>query len=581
VSSSGNTATLRPRPLPAAVGAYAILAMLGEGGMGVVYKARQRSLNRLVALKMISAGPHAGTQARARFHTEGQAIARLRHPHVVQIYELGEHEGLPYYSMELLEGGSLAARLADGPMPPRAAAELVQTLAAAVQYAHQMQVLHRDLKPANILLTEAGQPKIADFGLAKLLDSEDGHTRSDMALGTPSYMAPEQAAGRSAEVGPAVDVYALGAVLYHALTGKPPFRGADRAETLRQVREQEPLLPSQERPEVTRELDAICLKCLAKDPAQRYVSALALADDVARWLRGEQTVARPPRYPSWLVRWLRISAIVLCLLAIFIVIAATVIYWRDPQRRLEPIEAALAAGQSVRLLGETGEPRWYRWRSASTRSQSALAEDGTFEISSWKSACRVELLPSMPQRDYRITAEVRHVSGDRLGSCGIYFMNNIYPVDKEEVQYGIVLRLDGVSRPKQGPFPGNPLILEGRLYCDGIDEVNLDSGFVLPRDAENLIQPWATFPWHILELTVSPASIRITLDEKPAGTVTTRQLEQELLFFHAHAGGRMSNYLRQLPPDAGPTPRGGLGLFVSRATATFRNVVVTPLAGEP
>ncbi|MEA2632181.1 MAG: eukaryotic-like serine/threonine-protein kinase, partial [Chloroflexota bacterium] len=220
------------------VGQYALHERIGQGGMGVVYRAQQVPLKRMVALKMISGGHHAASQTVARFIREGKAIARLRHPNVVQIYDLGESEGLPYYAMELVEGGNLQAKLAGGPFEPRAAAELVRTLAEAVEFAHQVGVVHRDLKPANILLTGTGAPKITDFGLAKMLDADSEglttapFTASNMILGTPSYMAPEQAEGRADEIGRATDVYALGAILYALLIGRPPFAGGSKVKIL-------------------------------------------------------------------------------------------------------------------------------------------------------------------------------------------------------------------------------------------------------------------------------------------------------------------------------------------------------------
>jgi serine/threonine-protein kinase len=275
-----------------AIGGYEILGELGRGGMGVVYQARQARPGRLVALKMILAGRHAGPERRARFLAEADAIARLQHAHIVQIYEVGEHEGLPFLSLEYLPGGSLARKLGGAPLPPLEAAALVEKLARAVQYAHEHGVVHRDLKPANVLFTEDGTPRVTDFGLAK--QERPDLTSSGAVLGTPSYMAPEQAAGDSRIVGPAADVYALGAILYECLTGRPPFRAATVLETLDQVRAQEPVPPRQLQPKVPRDVETICLKCLAKQPEQRYASAAALADDLQRFLQGAPVLACPP-----------------------------------------------------------------------------------------------------------------------------------------------------------------------------------------------------------------------------------------------------------------------------------------------
>jgi serine/threonine-protein kinase len=338
-SGVGSTVDLQPASGPPnaqgtgasprfSVPGYEVLDVLDRGGMGIVYRARQVALKREVALKMILAGPHAGPAQRARFRTEAEALARLRHPNIVQIYEVGEIEDRPYFAMEYVEGGSLAERLAGTPLPSRSAAELTETLARAVEYAHGRGILHRDLKPANILLQqesgvrsqESGDeaassssgfsPRISDFGLARRLDagaeSADGcQTSTGAVLGTPSYMAPEQAEGKPGKIGPAVDVYALGAILYEMLTGRPPFQGETTLDTLEQVRVQEPVPPRRLQPKVPRDLETICLKCLEKEPHRRYPSAAALADDLRRFLAGQPILARPASLWNQGVRWAR------------------------------------------------------------------------------------------------------------------------------------------------------------------------------------------------------------------------------------------------------------------------------------
>jgi serine/threonine protein kinase/WD40 repeat protein len=315
-----------PRAKPTVVG-YEILEELGRGGMGVVYKARQLGLNRLVALKMILAGSHADPAQLTRFCTEAKAVARLQHPNIVQIYDVGEQEGRPYFSMEFVDGPSLALEAGGTPQPAREAADLIQTLARAMHTAHQKGIIHRDLKPANILfqkvassqhsvasraddgslptdyrlLTTGYFPKITDFGLAKQLDGRLGQTASGMIVGTPSYMAPEQANGRSGPVGAAVDVYALGAILYELLTGRPPFKAATQLDTLRQVVSDEPVPVSRFHLKVPRDLTTICMKCLQKEPNRRYQSALALAEDLERFLANQPILAR--RTPGWERAW--------------------------------------------------------------------------------------------------------------------------------------------------------------------------------------------------------------------------------------------------------------------------------------
>jgi WD40 repeat protein len=277
---------------------YEILERLGRGGQGHVYKARQHSPDRVVALKVLSAG------SLSRFRGEADAVARLQHPHIVQIHAVGEHHGRPCLVLEFCAGGSLADRLDGKPQPPRFAASFVETLARAVHAAHEAGVVHRDLKPANVLLTADGTPKVADFGLAKRLDEEGGPTHTGAVFGTPAYMAPEQA-GDAKHVGPAADVYGLGALLYELLTGRPPFQGATALDTLEQVRTKDPVPPRRLRPKTPRDLETVCLKCLAKSPARRYATALELAEDLRRFLAGEPIRARRVSGVERAWKWLR------------------------------------------------------------------------------------------------------------------------------------------------------------------------------------------------------------------------------------------------------------------------------------
>ncbi|TWU19925.1 protein kinase domain-containing protein [Allorhodopirellula heiligendammensis] len=284
---------------------YDVLEILGSGGMGVVFSARHRKLNRTVAIKMLRSGPFASHAEKLRFAREFHAIAALQHPHIVQIYDVGETEGRSFFSMELLEGGSLAERLAGTPQPDRQAAEKIFVLAGAVEFAHSNGVVHRDLKPANVLLSADGILKVVDFGLARHMDRDPAITVSGMRLGTPSYMAPEQARGDCKVVGTSVDVYALGAILYEMLTGRAPFRAETVAETQRQVIELEVLAPSHINASVPRDLETICLKCLRKLPEQRYASASELADDLKRFLNREPIHARPVGRVERLASWIR------------------------------------------------------------------------------------------------------------------------------------------------------------------------------------------------------------------------------------------------------------------------------------
>ena len=350
-----------PAGFPAIPG-YDIHAELGHGGMGVVYEAKQIALGRIVALKMILAGGRPSKADLARFRTEAEAVARLQHPAIVQIHETGVHDGLPYFSLEYVAGGSVDRKLQGAPLPPPDAARLTELLAQAMEAAHQKNILHRDLKPANIFLmpTEetpgvpiedrAGKsaryfPKIGDFGLAKKLEAADAAalTHSGAIMGTPSYMAPEQASGDSSAMKPAVDVYALGAILYELLTGRPPFRAATVLDTLQQVIHQEPVPPSRLNAATPRDLETICLKCLQKEPGKRYGSARALADDLERFRKGEPILARP-------VGWLEVS-------------------WRWCRRK--PAAAGLIAASLLLVFGTFSTMFWYVQDQAKRRADTA------------------------------------------------------------------------------------------------------------------------------------------------------------------------------------------------------------------
>jgi serine/threonine protein kinase len=309
--TSDDPAAAAPPQIPG----FVILDVLGRGGMGVVYKARDLHHKRLVALKMILVGDLAGKQELARFRTEAQAIARLQHPNIVQLYESGEFDGRPFFSLELIEAGSLADQLDGTPWPARKAARLVRTLARAVHHAHQSSIIHRDLKPANVLLAADGTPKITDFGLAKQLDTSGCHTPSDAVLGTPSYMAPEQA-GQAQRVGPAADVYALGAILYELLTGEPPFQGATTLDIIMQVVADDPVSPRLLRPNLPGDLETICLKCLRKDPSKRYPSAQALANDLRRFVADEPVRAKRSRPWDAAIQWARRNRAIALLMAV-------------------------------------------------------------------------------------------------------------------------------------------------------------------------------------------------------------------------------------------------------------------------
>lgn len=399
-----------------------ILEEIGRGGMGVVYRARQVKLDRVVALKMILAESHANPKSLARFRTEAQAVARLSHPNFVQIYEIGERDGFPYFSMEFVEGGSLARKLGGGPLPVRQAAQIIETLARATHVAHERGIVHRDIKPANILLTHGGEPKITDFGLAKIVTgvSSVNPSRSETLVGTPAYMAPEQARGEGQELGPLADVYALGATLYEMLTGVPPFQAATALETLLLSLNQDPIPPGRLRTNLPRDIETICLKCLEKEPRRRYASAEALADDLHAFLGGAPIAAQPASRLERAVRWSRRQPVRAVLVGSGTVatLGLLVGFWASN---------ALVVS-AVAVLGLLAGGSWHH-----ARLQSALRELAQQQLSAERHAERLHLLGEMTRRLMTITDvdKLLFLLGETACRVANAELATIYLIDRE------------------------------------------------------------------------------------------------------------------------------------------------------
>jgi WD40 repeat protein len=359
---------------PRAFGPYELLEEVARGGMGIVYRARQTKINRVVAVKVMAAGQFAAPDFVKRFRTEAEAAASLDHPNIVPIYEVGECEGQPFFSMKFVESGSLAARIAtrEFQISNRAAAALLAKLARAVHFAHQRGILHRDIKPGNVLLDAQGEPHLTDFGLAKLVEKDSTLTRTMAMLGTPSYMSPEQARGEAKQLTTAADVYGLGAVFYELLTGQPPFAGGTTMETVRQVLEKEPRRPSVLKPGIDKDLETICLKCLEKDPARRYASAEALGADLERWERHEPVVARPPSaayklQKSWSRNKLAYSAGIAVVLALVVGLSLASAGWHQARKERDEALAARAGEAAQRRVAESA-------RTAAEQAETAAAQ---------------------------------------------------------------------------------------------------------------------------------------------------------------------------------------------------------------
>jgi WD40 repeat protein/predicted Ser/Thr protein kinase len=362
------------------LGDYELLEEIARGGMGIVFKARQVSLNRMVAVKLISAGALATPELVKRFRAEAEAAASLSHPNIVPIYEIGEHQGQHYFSMALIDGSNLSARLAHRPLGDlRAASQMISTLARAVHFAHQRGILHRDLKPGNVVLDGEDKPYLTDFGLAKVVQGDSTLTRTHAVLGTPAYMAPEQARGDTKDVTIEADVYGLGAVLYETLTGAAPFGGSTSFETIRQVLDQEPRRPSSSNPAVDRDLETICLKCLEKDGTRRYASAQALAEDLDRWLGHEPIRARPSTALEFVGKWVRrrpaVAALTASLaLALIGGVIGVTLEWRQAVGQRKRADQN-ASSLRQHLYGSDMAVAWQSWAEGDVRRTRELLDE--------------------------------------------------------------------------------------------------------------------------------------------------------------------------------------------------------------
>jgi serine/threonine-protein kinase len=574
VSIAPESGALSESPLAMrTLGNYDLLEELGRGGMGVVYKAVQRRADRLVAVKLILGGAASGQGTRERFQSEVQALAKLRHPNIVPVFEVGDEEGCPYFSMEYMPGGSLAEHAKRARLPAAEAAAIVEQLAGAVGAAHAVGVLHRDIKPGNVLLDQDGVPKLTDFGLAKRMDRDEGLTYTGLVLGTPGYMPPEQARGER-ELTPAADVYSLGATFFALLTGRPPFAGQSFQETLNKVLEEDPPRLRTERPDVAGDLEAVCLKCLEKDPARRYATAQALADDLARWRQGVSTVARPQSLAQRVLRQARrklrtvaIAAGLVVSTVLAVVFAAMIVNrMRDP---LVAIDASLARGERVVLIGATGNPKWHKWELGSgSVSDTAL----TFEVFCFGTGY-VELAPSTRHAHFRLSAEFQSdESTERDSWAGVYFGRTSATIPEGQGLRAIEVRLfdDRATLKPLIPGKGDSLSVQDFLRVSAVDEpakpqgVPLASGWLLESPEQKQAVPPHIKPWRRLVVEVQSDGIRTRLfpsENAPPVKASPYPTPLEKL------------PQRPIALDA----RGGCGLLVRNARVYFRNVILEPL----
>jgi WD40 repeat protein/tetratricopeptide (TPR) repeat protein len=432
-SAASSGATQPPGP---SIPGYQILEELGRGGMGVVYKARQIGLNRPVALKMILAGELAGEEELARFRLEAEAVARLQHPHIVQIHEIGEASTGPYFSLEYVEGGSLDKKINGTPLPGHQAARLVETLARAMHAAHEQGIIHRDLKPQNVMLTAAGEPKITDFGLAKKLDGAKGRTRSGAIVGTPSYMAPEQAGGQAKEIGPAADIYAMGAILYELLTGRPPFRAETPLDTVLQVLSEEPIPPTKLNAKVPRDLETICLKCLRKEPRRRYATAEDLAEDVRRFQAKEPISARAT--PAWerTLKWVRrrpAAAILILVIVLALGGSTAAAMWYIGQLRDFNAELEAAAQREKRKADEANyQSGLAKKREADARRERIKAE----QLATAEKAARAKELKAREKAEEALAHSETMVAQSQWNQGNVFLAHQVLAKVRPRYRFG-------------------------------------------------------------------------------------------------------------------------------------------------
>jgi serine/threonine protein kinase len=564
-------------------GDYELLGLIGRGGMSVVYKARQKSLNRLVALKMIRADLLATADDIRRFRREAETAAELDHPAAVPIFEVGQWggEGLDapiiYFSMKLIDGCDLASwcRQAPDGVDERRIAHVLAMAAKALQHAHQRGILHRDLKPSNVLLDREERVYVMDFGLAARLRPEPSLTQTGALIGTPCYMPPEQAAGVK-DLTPAADVYGLGATLYALLTGRPPFQGASVFDTIQLVKTSEPVPPRRHRPGVDRALEAICLKCLAKLPGDRYASAAALADELEHWLASQPTIAKPERWPERLRRTLRRhrkkAALVLAVAALVVLMLAGSGLPSDWLSKKSQAESRTENEPTVLVAEKNGPLVPSRWVTGGKTHFDFLAQDGTFTVESIDKAL-LELMPNLTHDHFWLEADIRHNNVHALeSSAGLYFAH-----DRFQSQVGMGHSFTSVFFNDLTDFDtlfpnnkqGNPLTVRREVILEPI----------MVGPAQGMGPMWYFPPacrngsagvWRNLKTQLTGEALTVWWDGTPVQRVSRDHIRQCSL----PADSRCDTAQLQFEP------RGGLGIYVHNASASVRNVRLTPIVDE-
>jgi serine/threonine-protein kinase len=552
------------RPASGTVGNYELLAEVARGGMGIVYKARHATRGQIVALKMMRADD-ADPQHVERFDREVRAATWLKHANIVPVYEVSRHHGEPYYTMEFVPGGSVAHHRVRLLAEPRAVLTLMAQVAEAVQYAHERGVIHRDLKLGNVLLAADGTPKVTDFGLAKLGDGDMNLTKTGAALGTVPYMAPEQAAGRTKQIGPATDIWALGVMLYELLTGRRPFLGEDSDTVKRQIRKSEPPRPRALRQELSEAVEAVVLRCLEKVPGRRYASAGDLADALGCCLQGKPIPQLGRRWPGrlWQTvrRYPRTGAILcLCLAAILM----AVVLYPAPRRVEAPAETEQQSEPSLTLIGPGGLllPRDGRWLAGGEGARAVPpGPDKPFSIHT-DQVSLFQLLRTPPWEHFLLEAEIRHDSSTE-GVVGLFFAHA-----EHNATQGLYHFFWSANFADHGDFAGELNLAAHRLQSAAPHSFNT-SCVPVPSDGSNKLAARRNdpSPWRKLAVEVTGEEVRATLDDKCVQSASQVEVQQR--------SGWMFATLTGVEPDF--APKGPLGLYVNRGTASFQHVRIRRL----
>jgi serine/threonine protein kinase len=569
-------------------GDYELLGLVGRGGMSVVYKARQKSLNRLVALKMIRADRLATDYDVRRFRREAETAAELDHLSAVPIYEVGQWDGegldapIIYFSMKLIDGCDLTSwcRQAPDGVDERRIARVVATAARAVHHAHQRGILHRDLKPSNVLVDREEHAYVMDFGLATRLRREPSLTQTGALIGTPCYMPPEQAAGVK-ELTPAADVYGLGAILYALLTGRPPFQGVSVFDTIQDVKTREPVPPRRHRPRVDRALEAICLKCLAKSPGERYASAAALADDLEHWLAARPTIAKPEQWTGRVRRALRrhrskVAVILTVAATALLIFAASGLPFGPSSKKPEANSQreSQGDGQPIELVGGKGGPRLpSHWVTGGRGQLDSLSQDGSFTVESMDKAL-FELLPNLAHDQFHLEADIRQLKGNGTESnVGIYFahaqfQSQVGPAHSFSYVFFNDVMDQAALFPK-GNLEGNALSLCRQVIFESIMS-GPGQGMAPIRYFTPACLSGPKEVWRNLKIELTGEALTVWWDGTPVQRVSRDGIQKYTLPADARYDASQLNF----------EPRGGVGVYVHNASASLRNVRLTPILDE-